>query len=139
MNIILYLAVITVFAGIWFITMWTSIYSELHLFATWPQLMENVVVDSESYSDFEPSQAPLWSVQVKMAEQPACLLSEYFIEFIHLFSSNRSMQDLLGDLVDRGTLGKNSILYFSRKINLCNGWKEIEQYFFIIPFLFLQL
>ncbi|XP_021920083.1 rab3 GTPase-activating protein catalytic subunit isoform X2 [Zootermopsis nevadensis] len=78
--------------------------SELHLFATWPQLMENVVVDSESYSDFEPSQAPLWSVQVKMAEQPACLLSEYFIEFIHLFSSNRSMQDLLGDLVDRGTL-----------------------------------
>lgn len=96
-------------------------------------------MDSESYSDFEPSQAPLWSVQVKMAEQPACLLSEYFIEFIHLFSSNRSMQDLLGDLVDRGTLGKNSILYFSRKINLCNGWKEIEQYFFIIPFLFLQL
>jgi Rab3 GTPase-activating protein catalytic subunit len=71
--------------------------------------MENVVVDSESYSDFEPSQAPQWSVQVKMAEQPACLLSEYFSEFIQLCSSNRSMQDLLGDLVDKGTLGKNNV------------------------------
>lgn len=78
--------------------------SELHLFATWPQLMENVVVDSESYSDFEPSQAPQWSVRVKMAKQPACLLSKYFSEFIQLCSSNRSMQDLLGDLVDKGSL-----------------------------------
>jgi hypothetical protein len=80
--------------------------------------MENVVVDSESYSDFEPSQAPLWSIQVKMAEQPACLLSEYFTEFIHLCSSNRSLKDLLGELVDRGTSGKKSILYFSRKVCL---------------------
>jgi Rab3 GTPase-activating protein catalytic subunit len=72
--------------------------------------MENVVVDSESYSDFEPSQAPQWSVRVKMAEQPACLLSEYLSEFIQLRSSNMSMQDLLGDLVLRGSLGKNSIL-----------------------------
>ncbi|PNF28242.1 hypothetical protein B7P43_G07221, partial [Cryptotermes secundus] len=77
--------------------------SELHLFATWPHLMENVVVDSESYSDFEPSQAPQWAVRVKMAEQPACLLNEYFSEFIQLCSNNISMQDLLGDLVHKGT------------------------------------
>lgn len=67
-------------------------------------------MDSESYSDFEPSQAPQWSVQVKMAKQPACLLSEYFTEFIQLYNSNRSMQDLLGDLVDKGTSGKNNIV-----------------------------
>jgi Rab3 GTPase-activating protein catalytic subunit len=71
--------------------------------------MENVVVDSESYSDFEPSQAPQWSVRVKMAEQPACLLSEYLSEFIQLCSNNRAMQDLLGDLVDKGTSGENGI------------------------------
>jgi len=70
--------------------------------------MENVVVDSESYSDFEPSQAPHWSVRVKMVEKPACLLSEHLTEFIQLCNSNRSMQDLLGGLVDRRNLGKNS-------------------------------
>ncbi|KAJ9596359.1 hypothetical protein L9F63_012634 [Diploptera punctata] len=83
--------------------------SELHLFATWPQLMENVVVDSESYSDFEPSQAPQWSVGVKMAEQPACLLSEYLTEFVQLYSSKRTMKDLLGDYVDRGNSGETNL------------------------------
>jgi hypothetical protein len=101
------------------------------LFATWPQLKENVVVDSEDYSDFEPSQAPLWSVQVKMTEQPACLLSEYFTEFIHLYGSNRSMKDLLGDLVDRGNLGKITLFYFHIKVNSCNGWKKVEQWFLL--------
>ncbi|XP_069677662.1 rab3 GTPase-activating protein catalytic subunit [Periplaneta americana] len=76
--------------------------SELHLFATWPHVMENVMVDSESYSDFEPSQAPQWSVRVKMVEQPACLLSEYLSEFIQLCKNSKSMQDLLGDMVQRG-------------------------------------
>ncbi|KAJ4436008.1 hypothetical protein ANN_18632 [Periplaneta americana] len=75
---------------------------ELHLFATWPHVMENVMVDSESYSDFEPSQAPQWSVRVKMVEQPACLLSEYLSEFIQLCKNSKSMQDLLGDMVQRG-------------------------------------
>jgi Rab3 GTPase-activating protein catalytic subunit len=71
--------------------------------------MENVVVDIESYSDFEPSQAPHWSVRMKMEENPACLLSEYLTEFIQLCNNNRSMQDLLGGLVDRRNLGKNSM------------------------------
>jgi len=74
-------------------------------------------VDSESYSDFDPSQAPHWSVQVKMVEKPACLLSEYLTEFIQLCNSNRSMQDLLGGLVDRRNLGKNSTYCDKRSIS----------------------
>lgn len=90
--------------------------SELHLYATWPQLMENVVVDSESYSDFEPSQAPRWSVRVKMVEKrDGFLLSEYLSEFIQLCSNNRSMQDLLGGLVDRRNLGGTPL---SNSLNL---------------------
>ena len=65
-------------------------------------------MDTETYSDFEPSQAPQWSVRVKMVEKPACLLSEYLSEFIRLCNSNRSMKDLLGGLVDRRNVGKNS-------------------------------
>lgn len=65
-------------------------------------------MDSESYSDFEPSQAPQWSVRVKMVEKADCLLSKYLSGFIQLCNSNRSMQDLLGVLVERRNLGKNS-------------------------------
>jgi hypothetical protein len=64
-------------------------------------------VDCESYSAFEPSQAPQWSVQVKMAKDPACLLSKHFSKFIQLRNNNSSMHYLLGDLVDRGRAGKN--------------------------------
>lgn len=67
-------------------------------------------MDSESYSDFEPSEAPQWSVRVIVEKQPACLLSEYFTEFIQLCSNSGSMHYLLGDLVDRGMSGKNSLL-----------------------------
>ncbi|XP_054281898.1 rab3 GTPase-activating protein catalytic subunit isoform X2 [Macrosteles quadrilineatus] len=73
--------------------------SELVLYASWYGLRETVVVDSESYSDLDPSQAPQWSVAVKMADKPLCLLSEYLSEFLHLCSSPRSMSDLLGDLL----------------------------------------
>jgi hypothetical protein len=90
-----------------------SICSELHLHATWPQLMENVVVDSERSSDFEPSKAPQWSVRVKMLEKVDCLLSKYLSGSIKLCNDKRSMQDLLGSLVDRRNLGKNST-YFDK-------------------------
>ncbi|XP_063237642.1 rab3 GTPase-activating protein catalytic subunit isoform X2 [Bacillus rossius redtenbacheri] len=73
--------------------------SELSLHATWPQLAENVVVDSESYSDLEPAHAPLWSVRVAVHERPACLLGECLAEFLQLCSQPASLADLLGDLV----------------------------------------
>ncbi|XP_046465312.1 rab3 GTPase-activating protein catalytic subunit [Neodiprion pinetum] len=72
---------------------------ELILFTTWPEMPENVVVDSESYTDLEPQQAPEWSVQVKMTSSPACLLGEYLIDFIHLCSNQKTLFELLGDFV----------------------------------------
>lgn len=61
---------------------------------------ENVVVDSESYTDLEPQQAPEWSVQVKMTSSPACLLGDYLIDFIHLCSNQKTLSELLGDIAN---------------------------------------
>nr|XP_033333565.1 rab3 GTPase-activating protein catalytic subunit isoform X1 [Megalopta genalis] len=66
--------------------------AELHLFTTWPEMSENVVVDSESFTDLEPQLAPEWSVQVKMVSSPVCLLGEYLSNF-------KSIADLQGDLM----------------------------------------
>ncbi|XP_076749790.1 RAB3 GTPase activating protein subunit 1 [Xylocopa sonorina] len=73
--------------------------AELHLFATWPEMSENVIVDSEGFTDLEPQLAPEWSVQVKMVSSPACLLGEYLTDFLHLYNNQKSMIDLLGDAV----------------------------------------
>uniref|UniRef100_A0AAY4B730 Rab3 GTPase-activating protein catalytic subunit n=1 Tax=Denticeps clupeoides TaxID=299321 RepID=A0AAY4B730_9TELE len=50
--------------------------SELHLSATWPHLTEGIVVDNDVYSDLDPLQAPQWSVRVRKAENPQCLLGK---------------------------------------------------------------
>ncbi|XP_076667332.1 RAB3 GTPase activating protein subunit 1 isoform X2 [Andrena cerasifolii] len=73
--------------------------AELHLFTTWPEMSENVVVDSEGFTDLEPQLAPEWSVQVKMVSSPACLLGEYLTDFLHICNSKKTMVDLLGDVV----------------------------------------
>lgn len=41
--------------------------SKLYLLATWPQLTDQMVVDSQSYSDLEPMQAPFWAVKIELA------------------------------------------------------------------------
>ncbi|KAG5330920.1 RB3GP protein, partial [Acromyrmex heyeri] len=75
---------------------WTNS-TELHLSVTWPQMSDNVVVDSEGYSDLEPQLAPEWSVQVKMVALPACLLGEYMSDFLHLCINQKTMVELLGE------------------------------------------
>lgn len=62
-------------------------------------MSENVVVDSEGFTDLEPQLAPEWSVQVKMVSSPACLLGEYLTDFLHICNSKKTMVDLLGDAV----------------------------------------
>lgn len=74
-----------------------NIFRELHLFTTWPEMSDNVVVDSEGYSDLEPQLAPEWSVQVKMVTLPACLLGEYMTDFLHLCNNQKTMVELLGE------------------------------------------
>lgn len=60
-------------------------------------MSDNVIVDSEGYSDLEPQLAPEWSVQVKMVALPVCLLGEYMTDFLHLCNNQKTMVELLGE------------------------------------------
>nr|XP_020464557.1 rab3 GTPase-activating protein catalytic subunit isoform X2 [Monopterus albus] len=70
--------------------------SELHLATTWPHLTEGIVVDNDVYSDLEPLQAPHWSVRVRTAENPQCLLGDFLTEFFKLCYRKESTEEILG-------------------------------------------
>ncbi|CAL8267074.1 unnamed protein product [Lota lota] len=70
--------------------------SELHLATTWPHLTEGIVVDNDVYSDLDPLQAPHWSVRVRKAENPQCLLGDFLNEFFKLCSRKESTEEILG-------------------------------------------
>ncbi|KAK3568274.1 hypothetical protein QTP86_002770 [Hemibagrus guttatus] len=70
--------------------------SELHLATTWPQLTEGIVVDNDVYSDLDPLQAPHWSVRVRKADNPQCLLGDFLLEFLKLCSRKETTDEILG-------------------------------------------
>uniref|UniRef100_A0A8B9KMI4 Rab3 GTPase-activating protein catalytic subunit n=1 Tax=Astyanax mexicanus TaxID=7994 RepID=A0A8B9KMI4_ASTMX len=70
--------------------------SELHLATTWPHLTEGIVVDNDVYSDLDPLQAPHWSVRVRKADNPQCLLGDFLMEFFKLCSRKESTEEILG-------------------------------------------
>ncbi|XP_063144774.1 rab3 GTPase-activating protein catalytic subunit isoform X1 [Candoia aspera] len=70
--------------------------SELHLAATWPHLTEGIIVDNDVYSDLDPVQAPQWSVRVRKADNPQCLLSDFVTEFFKLCRRKESTDEILG-------------------------------------------
>ncbi|XP_078259535.1 rab3 GTPase-activating protein catalytic subunit isoform X1 [Rhinoraja longicauda] len=70
--------------------------SELHLAATWPHLTEGIIVDNDVYSDLDALQAPLWSVRVRKADNPQCLLGDFLTEFFKLCLRKESIDEILG-------------------------------------------
>ncbi|KAL1267284.1 hypothetical protein QQF64_032647 [Cirrhinus molitorella] len=70
--------------------------SELHLATTWPNLTEGIVVDNDVYSDLDPLQAPHWSVRVRKADNPQCLLGEFLTEFFKLCCRKETTEEILG-------------------------------------------
>ncbi|XP_010212834.1 PREDICTED: rab3 GTPase-activating protein catalytic subunit [Tinamus guttatus] len=70
--------------------------SELHLATTWPHLTEGIIVDNDVYSDLDPIQAPQWSVRVRKADNPQCLLGDFLTEFFKLCRRKESTEEILG-------------------------------------------
>ncbi|NWU78467.1 RB3GP protein, partial [Onychorhynchus coronatus] len=70
--------------------------SELHLATTWPHLAEGIIVDNDVYSDLDPMQAPQWSVRVRKADNPQCLLGDFLTEFFKLCRRKESTDEILG-------------------------------------------
>lgn len=60
-------------------------------------MSENIIVDSESFTDLEPQLATEWSAKVKMIPSTACLLGEYLTDFLDLCNNHKTMIDLLGE------------------------------------------
>lgn len=75
----------------------------LTLKVMWSHLPSDLVVDSESYTDFNPLEAPKWSLHAKMADQPLSLLSDCFSEFLLLLKNNLTIYDILGDFASNPT------------------------------------
>ncbi|KAM8933756.1 rab3 GTPase-activating protein catalytic subunit isoform 2-T2 [Pelodytes ibericus] len=73
--------------------------SELHLATTWPCLTEGIIVDNDVYSDLDPLQAPQWSVRVRKADNPQCMLGDFLSEFFKLCRRKESTDELLGKSV----------------------------------------
>ncbi|XP_058057524.1 rab3 GTPase-activating protein catalytic subunit-like [Anopheles bellator] len=72
--------------------------AKLLVHCTWPQVADNVVVDSQTYSDFDPMTAPLWSLRVQLEDTPVCFMAECLQEYLQIVSSRRVLTEYFGDL-----------------------------------------
>ena len=78
--------------------------SGLTLHTTWMDLSEELVTDNDVHTDLDPLEAPEWSVEVSLLENPDCLLFHHISAFEVLCQDNRSAAELLGELRDEGAL-----------------------------------
>lgn len=101
--------------------------SRLLLKATWSHLPDNLVLDTENHSDFDPIEAPKWSVLVKMLDKPRTLLGDCMAEFIHLLSNNTTTYDILGDFAATPAPEMNNpldLLTESKVPTISSVWKR---------------
>lgn len=71
--------------------------AEILLYCSWPEVAENVVVDTQTYTDFDPLMAPVWSLRTHFERLPVCFLSECLTEYLQQSESMRSLPELLGE------------------------------------------
>ncbi|XP_053665120.1 rab3 GTPase-activating protein catalytic subunit-like [Anopheles marshallii] len=76
--------------------------SELTVHCTWPQVADNVVVDSQTYSDFDPLTAPLWSLRAQFEDTPVCYLADCLQEYLQISDSRRALTEYFGKLAFGG-------------------------------------
>lgn len=83
------------------ITLFFNGFSSLSLYTRWEETLETLVVDSETFSDFDPLTAPHWSLSICKEENLKSLLALSISQFIMLCVSNRTVEELLGDFALR--------------------------------------
>uniref|UniRef100_A0A182NLM2 Uncharacterized protein n=1 Tax=Anopheles dirus TaxID=7168 RepID=A0A182NLM2_9DIPT len=72
--------------------------AELIVHCTWPQVADNVVVDSQTYSDFDPLTAPLWSLRAQFEDTPVCYLADCLQEYLQISDSRRALTEYFSEL-----------------------------------------
>lgn len=66
---------------------------EILLYCTWPEIQENVVVDSSAYTDFNPLLAPVWSILTQFEESPVCYMFDCLMEYLQSSESNIALTE----------------------------------------------
>lgn len=67
--------------------------NELLLYTKWPHVSENVVFDSQAYSDFNPINAQKWSIRARFDYTPVCYLSDMLHEYLTLTESPEALSE----------------------------------------------
>ena len=80
----------------------------LTLHTTWRDMSEDLVTDSAVHTDLEPLEAPEWSVEISLLDQPECLLARHLDTLQQLCGDTRTVRQLLGELLDQETVGQES-------------------------------
>ncbi|XP_067939936.1 rab3 GTPase-activating protein catalytic subunit-like isoform X2 [Watersipora subatra] len=68
----------------------------LHLYAMWFNMSEEVISDNQVHSDIDPMNAPIWTVQVTMAKGIDGLLHESLRKFSELCGSSATFDQVFG-------------------------------------------
>lgn len=82
---------------------------ELNLHCIWSNVADNVVIDSQTYSDFDPLLAPIWSVRAKFDHTPICFASECIAEYLHQSTSLVAISEYYNNLIYEGNSGGNPL------------------------------
>lgn len=85
--------------------------TELLLYCDWNQVAENVVLDSQSHSDFDALLAPKWSLRVRFqdSDEICYQLRECLSEYMQLNEKPHTLFDLFGDTFAFGTSEGNPL------------------------------
>lgn len=67
--------------------------NELLLYCKWPQVSEAVVFDSSTFSDFNPINAPKWSIRTRFDYTPVCYLADMLHEYLTLTESPEALSE----------------------------------------------
>lgn len=104
---------------------------EILIYFTWPQVAENVVVDSQTYTDFDPMLAPIWSIHSRFENNPLCLTSEFLNEYLQLCESHKILTDLVGE--HYGYLGNTNFDYDNNPLDLLTESKISSSFISVLP------
>lgn len=73
--------------------------TEMILYCDWNHVAENVVLDSQNHSDFDPLLAPKWSLRTRFhdSNKICYMLRECLSEFLQLSEKEHTLFDVFGD------------------------------------------
>ena len=84
--------------------------------AIWASLNEDVVVDSEVYTDLDPLQAPLWTIHLELNDNVPSLMVKNLLSYLDTCRSTDSTEKILGKnytvLQSPGQVLKNGVELF---------------------------